>query len=292
MPDNPIQILHPFFFAPERAFGFPPVLSYGFPRPAPTFPTFKVLSEHTDITQCLPYGFQHDPVKYLFPDIVDFAGAGVALVVGANEMILAVILVGVAGAEIQLGSAVGAVGAGRRICWSLLFLSACVCSSAVPVPVPTVLLSMTAGWVSSKTRWFSTEFSIRFEFQGLGIGLETRYSPCTPAAQYPGDRFGTPLIKILRHGPAFLPGVISGNGRYLIGCEDFSDLHGSFPAIQRLKIRRTTFAASSSINPFLFVLRVFYVTIRRVAGKMFPGFAPHFHQLPGFSCWYPWRSSR
>ena len=40
-----------------------------------------------------PYGLQYDPVKHLFPDIVDFAGAGVALVIGADKMILAVVLV-------------------------------------------------------------------------------------------------------------------------------------------------------------------------------------------------------
>ena len=54
-------------------------------------------------------GLQHNPVKYLFPDIVDFAGACVALVVREDEMVLAVILVGVASAEVQLGSAVGTV---------------------------------------------------------------------------------------------------------------------------------------------------------------------------------------
>ena len=40
---------------------------------------------------------------------MDFAGSGVALIIGADEMVLAVVLVALAGAEVQLGSAVGAV---------------------------------------------------------------------------------------------------------------------------------------------------------------------------------------
>ena len=40
---------------------------------------------------------------------MDFTGAGVALVVGADEMVLDVVLVGLAGTEVQLGPAVGAV---------------------------------------------------------------------------------------------------------------------------------------------------------------------------------------
>lgn len=112
----------------------------------------EILPEHTDITQCLPDGFQHDPIKHLFPDIVDFAGAGVALIIGADEMVLAVVLVGVAGAEVQLGPAVGAVEkAGENAGLScfcrpafVLFRSSCI-HSHWP-------FSMMAGWVSSKTR--------------------------------------------------------------------------------------------------------------------------------------------
>ena len=75
-----------------------------------------------------------------------------------------------------------------------------------------------------------------FEFQGLGIGLEIHGTArVLPPLQYPGDRFCTPLIKIFRHGPAFLPGVIGGNGQHLVGCEDFCDLHGTFPGNAEIK---------------------------------------------------------
>ena len=47
----------------------------------------EILPKHTDLSQCLPDGFQDDPVKHLFSDKVDFTGAGVALAVGADEMV-------------------------------------------------------------------------------------------------------------------------------------------------------------------------------------------------------------
>ena len=40
---------------------------------------------------------------------MDFAGSGLTLVIRADKMVLAVVLVSAAGAEIQLGSAVGTV---------------------------------------------------------------------------------------------------------------------------------------------------------------------------------------
>ena len=126
--DDLVQILHTFL------------------RPGEGFPLFRqfclaaffvlrqhfqleILPEHTDITQCLPYGFQHNPVKHLFPDIVDFAGAGVALVIGADEMVLRLILVGIAGIVIELRTAVGTVDkAGENAGFP------CLCRSALVRP--------------------------------------------------------------------------------------------------------------------------------------------------------------
>ena len=123
MLDNPVQVLHP-FFRPGEGFLF--FCQFGLAAFLVLRQHFQleILPEHTDITQCLPYGFRHNPVKHLFPDIVDFAGAGAALVIGADKMILAVIFAGIAGAEIQLGPAVGAVeqageNAGSSCFWVL-----------------------------------------------------------------------------------------------------------------------------------------------------------------------------
>ena len=35
-------------------------------------------------------------------------------------------------------------------------------------------------------------------------------------------------------------------------------------------------------NPFLFVLRIFYIPIGRIAGDMFPGFATQLYHCPDF----------
>ena len=83
-------------------------------------------------------------------------------------------------------------------------------------------------------------------------------------------------------GPAFLPGVISGNGRYPVGCEDFCNLHGAFPRNTEVKDTPHHLCRFFVHNPFLFILRVFYVSIRRVAGDVLPGFAPHLYHCPDF----------
>ena len=84
--DKPVQILRSLLrpgecFMPFRQFCLAAFLVLRQPF------QLEILPKHTDLSQCLPDGFQHDPVKHLFPDIVDFTGAGVALVVGADEMV-------------------------------------------------------------------------------------------------------------------------------------------------------------------------------------------------------------
>ncbi len=103
---------------------------------------------------------------------MDFAGAGVALVIGADKMILAVVFVGIAGAEMAAWPRSRRSRAGRRKCWFFLFLSACVCSSEVPVPFPLSLLNDGGLGILKNTLVLNRVFPSAFEFQGLGIGLE------------------------------------------------------------------------------------------------------------------------
>lgn len=126
-------------------------------------------------------------------------------------------------------------------------------------------------------------FYPRFEFQGLGIAFEIHGTArVLPPLQYPGDRFCTPLIKILRHGPAFLHGVIGGSGQYLVGCEDFCDQHGTFPGNAEVKDTLAPPLPLLRLQSISFILRIFYVPIGRIAGDMLPGFPPHLYHCPDF----------
>ncbi len=52
--------------------------------------------------QCPLNIFQHPYVKRDLPDIVDLAGAGVALVVGAYKVVLVIAFISLTGAIVQL----------------------------------------------------------------------------------------------------------------------------------------------------------------------------------------------
>ena len=53
--------------------------------------------------------FQHPPIKRNLPDVMDLAGTRIALVIGADEMVLRLILVSITGTVIELCTAIGTV---------------------------------------------------------------------------------------------------------------------------------------------------------------------------------------
>ena len=193
-------------------------------------------------------------------------------------MVLAVILVSAAGAEIQLCSAVGAVEEAGEHAGSSCFCRPAFVFPRFLYPFPLSLLNDGGLGVLKKPLVLNRVFHPLFEFQGLGIGLEVYGTArVLPTFQYPDDRFCAPLIKILRHGPAFLPGVIGGNGQHPVGCEDFGDLHGAFSGNAEVEDALYHLCRFFVHDPLLFILRVFYVPIGRIAGKMLPCFAPRLY---------------
>ena len=103
---------------------------------------------------------------------MDFAGAGVALVIGADEMVLAVILVSAAGAEIQLCSAVGAVEKAGEYAGSSCFCRPAFVLPQFLHPFPLSLLNDGGLGVLKNPLVLNRVFHPLFEFQRLGIGLE------------------------------------------------------------------------------------------------------------------------
>ena len=79
-----------------------------------------------------------------------------------------------------------------------------------------------------------------------------------------------------------MPGVIGGDGQHPVGCEGFCNLHGAFSGNAEVEDTLHHLCRFFVYNPFLFVLRVFYVPIGRIAGDMLPGFAPHLNHCPDF----------
>lgn len=241
--DNLVQILH----APARPGERPALLLQLRPAAGLVLGQHllgEVLPEHPHIGQGSLNAGKHQPVEHLFPDEMDLAGAGVALVVGADKVILAVILVGVAGAKIQLGPAVRASDkAGENAGLACLGWPALVGPERLH-PLPLSPFDDSGLGVLEYPLVLNGVFHPLFEFQGLGIGLEVHGTARVfPPLQDFDNRAGSPLIQVVRHGPSLLPGVVGGDGEYLIRRQEFCDLH-------RSKMRRTTWAASSSTTHF------------------------------------------
>lgn len=103
---------------------------------------------------------------------MDFAGAGVALVVGAYKMVLAVVLVGVTGAEVQLGPAVGAVEKAGENAGSSCFCRPAFILPQLLHPFPLDFLNDGRLSILKNSLILNRIFHPFFKFQRLGIGLK------------------------------------------------------------------------------------------------------------------------
>ena len=121
------------------------------------------------------------------------------------------------------------------------------------------------------------------EFEGFGIGLEVDSTAgIFRPLQYSGDRFGAPLVQVIRHGASFLPGVIRSDRQYPVGSQDFCDLQGAFSRNAQVEDTPHHLCGFLVYNPFLFILWIFHISIGRIAGDVFPGFPAHFDNCPDF----------
>ena len=110
-------------------------------------------------------------------------------------MILAVILVGVAGAEVQLGPAVGAVEQAGEHAGPSCFCRPAFVLPQFLYPFPLSLLDDGGLGVLKKPLVLNRVFHPLFEFQGLGIGLEVHSTArVLPPLQNPKYGIGISVV--------------------------------------------------------------------------------------------------
>lgn len=121
------------------------------------------------------------------------------------------------------------------------------------------------------------------EFEGLCISLKIDGTAgIFLAFQYSGNRLCTPLIQIIQHCTSFPPGMVRCNRQYLICGQDFCNLHCHLDS--NTEVKDTTHHSCSLLvyHPFIFILRVFDISVRRIAGNMFPASPTHFNNRTDF----------
>ena len=108
---------------------------------------------------------------------MDFAGAGVALVMGADKMILAVVLGAFAGAEVQLGPAVSAVEQAGKHAGPACFCRPAFVLPQLLYPFPLSFLNDSGLEMCIRDSSWGTVLKISFPFlaqtQRLDFGIKT-----------------------------------------------------------------------------------------------------------------------